>query len=75
MHFVNSIVKGTASGMDGNCVEFYKYCAVASSATVADVFQRAYNYFMNMLAQGAWLEAIGPYFNDGRAIFLIKEAS
>jgi hypothetical protein len=28
-----------------------------------------------VLAQGAWPEAIGPYFSDGRAIFLIKEVS
>jgi hypothetical protein len=28
-----------------------------------------------VLAQGAWPEAIGPYFSGGRAILLIKEAS
>ncbi len=28
-----------------------------------------------MLAQGAWPEAIGPYFSNGQAILLIKEAS
>jgi hypothetical protein len=46
MHIVNSIPKGTAPGMDGNRVEFYKYCAVTPSATT-DVFQRAYNRFVN----------------------------
>jgi hypothetical protein len=28
-----------------------------------------------VLAHGAWPETIGPYFSDGRAILLIKEAS
>jgi hypothetical protein len=75
MHIINSIPKGTASGMDGNRVEFYMYCAAAPSATAADTFQRAYCRFVNVLAQGAWPKAIGPYFSNGRAILLIKEAS
>jgi hypothetical protein len=41
---------------------------------VADTFQRACNLFVNLLAQGAWPEAIGLYFNGRRAILLIKEA-
>ncbi|CAK9872755.1 unnamed protein product [Sphagnum jensenii] len=74
MHIVNSIPKDTP-GMDGNRVEFYKYCAASPLTSVADAFQRVYNCFINMLAQGAWLEAIGLYFNCGWAILLIKEAS
>ncbi len=73
MHIVNSIPKGITLGMDGNRTEFSKYCVAASSTTAADVFQRAYNH--NVLAQGAWPEAISPYFSGGQAILLIKEAS
>jgi hypothetical protein len=75
MHIVNNIPKGTVSGMDDNRAEFYKYCAVVPLATAADTFQKVYNRFVNVLAQGAWLEAIGPYFSGRQAILLIKEAS
>jgi hypothetical protein len=60
--------------MDDNCAEFYMYCATALLATVTDAFQRAYNHFINLLAQGAWPEAIDPYFSNGQAILLVKEA-
>jgi hypothetical protein len=53
MHIVNNIPKGTALGMDGNHVDLYMYCVVAPSATPTDAFQRAYNCFINVLAQGA----------------------
>jgi hypothetical protein len=66
MHIVNNIPKGTTLNMDNNRAEFYKYCVAARSTIVVDIFQRAYNRFINMLAQGAWPEAIGPYFSDGR---------
>jgi hypothetical protein len=59
MHIVNIILKGTAPSMDGNRVEFFKYCAVALLATAMDTFQQAYSRFVNVLAKGAWLEAIG----------------
>jgi hypothetical protein len=75
MHIVNNIPKGIASGMGGNRTEFYKYCTITSSATIANAFQRAYICFVNMLAQGAWPKAIDPYFSGGRAILLIKEVS
>jgi hypothetical protein len=75
MHIVNNILKGTVPCMDGNRAEFYMYYVVAPSATVVDIFQRAYTRFVNMLAQGAWPKAISMYFNNGQAILLIKEAS
>jgi hypothetical protein len=75
MHIINSTPKGTASSMDDNRAEFYKYRTTAPSPTVADAFQGAYSRFVNMLVQGTCPEAISPYFNDGRAILLIKEAS
>jgi hypothetical protein len=75
MHIVNIILKGTALGMDDNCVEFYKNCVATPSAIVADAFQQVYSRFVNVLAQGARPEAIDPYFSGGRAILFIKEAS
>jgi hypothetical protein len=51
------------------------FCAIVPLATVADIFQRMYNRFVNVLAQGAWPEAIGLYFSGGQAILLIKEVS
>jgi hypothetical protein len=36
MHIVNNISKGTASGMDGNRAEFYKYCVAAALAIMMD---------------------------------------
>ncbi len=75
MHIISSIPKGTAPGMDDNRTEFYMYYAAVPSATAADVFQRAYTHFINVLAQGAWPEAINLCFSGGKAILLIKEAS
>jgi hypothetical protein len=75
MHIVNNISKGTTPGMDGNRAEFYKHSAATPSTNAVDVFQRAYNRFVNVLVQGAWPEAISLYFSSGRAILLIKEAS
>jgi hypothetical protein len=75
MHIVNNISKGTMPSMDGNRAEFYKYYAVAPSATAMDAFQRAYSRFINVLVQGASPEAISPYFSGGHAILLFKEAS
>jgi hypothetical protein len=53
MYIVNNILKGTASNMDSNRVEFYKYCIATPSATATDAFQQAYSHFVNVLAQGA----------------------
>jgi hypothetical protein len=53
MHIVNSIPKGTAPSIDGNRAEFYMHCTAALSAIKADAFQRAYNRFVNVLAEGA----------------------
>ncbi len=75
MHIINTISKGTVPGMKGNRAKFYKYCAAAPLAIATDVFQRAYNRFIKVLAQGAWPKTIGPYFSSERAILLIKEAS
>jgi hypothetical protein len=61
--------------MDGNHVEFYKYCTAAPSVNAMYAFQQAYSCIVNMLVQGAWPKAINPYFNNERAILLIKEAS
>jgi hypothetical protein len=49
MHTVNSILKGTAPGMDSNHAEFYKYCVATPSTTARDTFQRAYMRFFNVL--------------------------
>jgi hypothetical protein len=34
MHIINSIPKDTAPGMDGNRIEFYKYCGGRFSAGI-----------------------------------------